>query len=404
MTLALQWPGCPQALAVLDSMSSSGTESPSGCFTQTPDLQAGLNPGSFVIAPVDRGVNCTLNGILSLNAIGGYSLADSGAAYTIPHNTTPARLGGVMLASAPTSAILSTQFDDEFLVDLIMAGVSTPVSLQAVQLDVGGKITNPSATSSLATSLTTWTAQLISWVFTGTSLVSASLSAAPPANTGVQNWTATDGSTSLQGSIPALPVSGNFYVRAATSSSFAGSAPLLVVGNGTSLSLAYIPSNSSNSILGQSLTTVPLPNTPPDNATLVRIASLFINNQEAVVVMLQYGTQVSYNYALVNTNSALTFNWAPTETISDSIVDLAVINNSNVISLSSLGSVNVNVLSLPTYNGSAWSGSIGYAYGGTTGLTVPFALVPINGQMYATGKNSANQFEAVLVSYSGETF
>ena len=390
------------AMATFDYLSATTT--PSNCFGNQAVTGDPTNPFNFVIAPLDSGTDCSISSSVSFVApsnAGGTNAASSGTSFTIAHDTTNAKLGLAMVNTAQSTGGLNPNSanDYEMLLDFAMLSTATNLSVQAAYLNASGKLTTPTTSAVLSSSATSWTLPASGWStssITNTNFFNASTALTTPASPTVQNLNVVDGA--LTATIPTIVVGGTNRVLAVSQSGFGGNTPASVIDTGSgNLKLSVINPGTGGSIVGQAITPFDIPNSPT-GAAMARVFVTYTGGQTAVFVMAQYtqATGTVYNYGLVNTASGMSINWAPTFTQStENIVDVTF-TSANVPIVLSSASKNLYLMSVPTWNGTTWSGPM--SYGTTRSLTGHLAtansIVVVGSDTFAVGGDASNYFYA----------
>ncbi len=416
VSFKLRWSGCSTGgpvYAPFDYMGVSTTSMvPTNCFSAK-DIKR--NPADFLSIIVDPkdGVSgdCTMTD-LDLR----FRTADAGVltsmvrvqqpSVTIGHSTLPVSYG---LAAVATD-IVSVGYHGLFY-ELALLGAGVTFDAQALHLNSDGRITN-TASAGVAGDGVSWSAgNILNWFTTALPLLNDHLTfttALTPSGGPLRALTVSEPLPGIKTGSAALGVTSNFNVLASSAQEIDGGSPLMVISDGTTLSLGYVPANSGN-FAGQSLKLLGLP-VAGNVAAGVDFSKVFLvnrSNGRNVFVAIGRGAQAQYLFGSLNgSGDSLSVNWAPVETVSpEDISDVTVsggLNPRPIIQAQHTISFEVVIGNFPALTGTTWSGT---ALGVTDSLSLgPQGFIGNIGfaecasKIYAVGIGNLSSFKAIPVN------
>lgn len=406
-SMYLRWSGCPATSEILDSISISGTMTPSMCFDHSDFDFDSSNPFLFTITPRDRsGQDCVFStytmDLVSPSNAGTDKVTLSGGGTTITHSVTASSLR--FLASVDDLTGVSAE---KLFIRMAMIGDLTAVKWNAVKVNTDQKLIGAAG---VASGSTTWSlgANAANWQSAPTPdnrLSGTTVSV--PGSSPFTMITATD--AGLSGAVPVATAAPGRSVIAISETTLDGGSPIMVFDNAAELSLGYVPSNYGD-FSGKSLKMFNMPSGFPleSNPVFAKVFT-FIDpgmNEPRVFVVAAYASNVKYLFGrALGHGSSMTMDWSVGwNSTTDTVYDVMLAQNGNLsfpyIVSNLAGSKYTHWGVFPTHNGSAWgnvNGGNGTAmfYQGSGGISTSLSdggilgLARCGTQFYVAGRNSS---------------
>lgn len=368
VSFRLRWDGCTtggNVYAPFDYMViTSSSMMPVGCFSRADVKREANDFLSVIIDPIDGGAQDCL-------------IADLDLKFRTPDTGSPSSMVSVSLASvliphstAVQSYGIAAAVDDlvspgyiSLLYDLILLGANQTFNAQAVNLNSDGRLTSTSSMG-VPGDVINWMAGVFTNWFTGNlpsnqdhlTMVTASV----PSGGALRALHAAGGTVTGDA---ALGVMASKTILATSSEGLDGGSPLMLIADGSTIKIAYVPSNSGN-FIGQSLTLLNMP-TDLNLSIAADFSKIFLVQTSAgrhIFAVLGYGdTRTDYMYGRIEGSGGnVTVNWAPSYSYADEDVAGVAVSEGSVvrpvIAHQLVTNYDVVMGSFPIYNGSAWSG------------------------------------------------
>lgn len=394
----LRWSGCPQAFAPIDWMSIS--TGGSNCFGSNDFKMDPMDQYRVFVSPMDRsGADCsvpshTIGFRIPSNA-GLEGVDFSASPKTITHSTTPSRLGFLMSNENVTSIV-----QERYLYRLGILGPNAPFKINSVKLNSDGKLTD-SGTTGLASGATAYTLGTTStnWGVpspaSGVQLTNTTI--ASPVSTSVVSINSNDGG--VLGSMDMIIAGVSKKVIAVSDTGVDGGSPFMLIDNGATLELAFVPSNYGN-FLNQSLKVFALPTDAggfPTSPSYAKVLSFYDTGILKVFIVARYGANSQFAFAHMSDHgSAMTANWAPNGgAAGDAVVgaELRTMGSPWVLLAVDGSSDAFFSANLPTFAGT-WSGSVTLGTNSALGTNSLLGLVQCEGETFAVGADGSGYFRA----------
>lgn len=391
----LRYPGCTGAnwaAAVPDYVTISG----SSCFSmmdieRPTALEIQIDPKDIMQS------NCSLSGAtVTFAAISnaGEVFVPSTSGKTILHSTVPAGL-----ALVPSATSLSAIDDIGFFYDLALVGSTQGFTANAFKVNQDRKLTSATAMASGSTSWSSFLDWLVADSPLGQLLTITGKSGPVPGPT--RQMTAMDGS--VKGGF-ALGVQNMGNVIAASSGSVDMGSSLMLVDNGTTIKMAYVPAaNGDFSNQNVRYFSLPADIAPFSGSAAAYIHYIPLNMERYVFVALQGGSTSHFAYGrILGTGASMSIDWAPSvSSASDLLRDVQVALTSSsyprIIIAHRLGGNDYLMNVTPPTKTGAWSGN-------ALGSTVSYDLTA-NSYTGIIGFAMCSSYEPwAIVRYSTNTY